>query len=235
MHSDDHVTVVGVVVRVAGRYGVAASWGVDPRPDVHHEPSTNIVAVASDPSSATAWDGLVGRRVSVHGRWRFGAVAEAWAAPPVDNDDPLPDWMGPSTEDGALARPQPDRLQIADVRAAEAPLWADGTLLWRLVTPTRVVVATHDAELASARLASVYGRPLEVIPSPWSRADYDLAGAFWRAAEDAGVLFSVGRGLTGAGHVTIHVGVTYLDEALAALLVDVPSGLLTVDPLVRPA
>ena len=103
------------------------------------------------------------------------------------------------------------------------------------MTPEGVRVATHDAARVKARLAHVYRQPLEVIESPWTRAEYDRADTFWQTAEHTGVLNRLERGITDAGFVTVRVGVTYVDEALAALLSDIPRELLSVDALVRPA
>jgi hypothetical protein len=127
---------------------------------------------------------------------------------------------------------------VQQIRDAEGPLWASGSMIWRTATggpqPVRHVAAAHDPEVVAAALTPILGDALKVVPSPWSRQVYaDIEAASLRA-EDLGLLFRTEQGMGDDGLVRIRLGVLRVSRELADVVRDIPEGPLTLEPFVRP-
>jgi hypothetical protein len=100
---------------------------------------------------------------------------------------------------------------------------------------TVLVVAATDEAAVEAHLRPQLGARLCVIPSRWTKAQVDqVRSVLWRHFSEW-TLNSFGNGADEQGQRVVHIRLFRVLPEMARWAVDVPDGLLEVDPVLTPA
>lgn len=100
---------------------------------------------------------------------------------------------------------------------------------------TVLVVAAADETAVEAHLRPQLGARLCVIPSRWTEAQVDhVTSVLWRHLSEW-TLDSFGNGSDGQGQRVVRVRLFRVLPEMARWAVDLPDGLLEVDPVLAPA
>jgi hypothetical protein len=184
--------------------------------------------------------GAVEGYASVTGTWSAGQLQAEHQAAPRYRHDPMPRWGTPPCPAPAGGWPHrrwrhgdhnfdPDLRELQDTGAAVAV-----TIFRPSQDQEVLVIAAADPHAVEAQLRPHLGELLCVVPSRWTKSQLDAVRDHLRAQSQAWNIYLSGGYNGEDGQPYIRTQLTRVLPEIAHWAVSLPTGILSLDPWLRP-